>query len=653
MIQWIIAYLAFAWVSLQVAELLAEIFYLPDWLLQALVWMLVFGFMALMVVAWYHGEKGEQRVSGPELLILAVIFVAAGLFLAIYDFEIKPEDAGALQVVTAQNRFANLSTRRLTGSRGYDGAPAWSPDSRSIVFVSQRAGNEDLWIRGLDGEARQLTHHPGEDTQPAWSPDGRHVLFVSSRSKGDRLDRSVFFGYSLGGGIWRVPAFGGEPSLVLEGAFNPTWSPDGLRFAFDASFGGPRRIWTADATGADRQTVSEDESDLAAHTRPSWSPDGRWIIFERQEGSQSRASELWLAPAGGGPGKAITAGQGRNFTPAWADENSIVFASDRGGAINLWQLDIDSDSGELAGEAVQLTLGAGEDIDPAVSGEGKLAYVSQQRLFNIWRLGVDTESWTLTTGPEPVFDTIWNDYAPALTADGKRLVFVSDREGEDDVWKLEPSAAAPVRLTDGPGQKLQPVWSPDERTLAYFSNQTGNNDIWVIASTGGAPVQITNSPADDINPYWSPDGSQLAFVSDRGGRSEVWVMAADGSDQHVLTDIGVTGHTARWSPDGEWIQFTSMASGDREIWAVSPDGEELKRLTELPTQDAHGLWSPDGTAFLYLSDHHVKWVQPMAGGEPVKLFEPGDRIDYTHLSGDGRTLLFTRERVEGDLWIME
>ena len=130
-------------------------------------------------------------------------------------------------------------------------------------------------------------------------------------------------------------------------------------------------------------------------------------------------------------------------------------------------------------------------------------------------------------------------------------------------------------------------------------------------------------------------------------------MAADGSDQHVLTDIGVTGHTARWSPDGEWIQFTSMASGDREIWAVSPDGEELKRLTELPTQDAHGLWSPDGTAFLYLSDHHVKWVQPMAGGEPVKLFEPGDRIDYTHLSGDGRTLLFTRERVEGDLWIME
>lgn len=130
-------------------------------------------------------------------------------------------------------------------------------------------------------------------------------------------------------------------------------------------------------------------------------------------------------------------------------------------------------------------------------------------------------------------------------------------------------------------------------------------------------------------------------------------MDFEGNNQQRLTGIGATGHTARWAPDGNWIFFTSMWPGDREIWAVTANGGDPVRVTELPSQDAHGLWSPQGDFVLYLSDHHVMWVQPFDGGERIHLFEPGDRIDYTHLSADGTRLLFTRERVEADIWLME
>lgn len=214
-------------------------------------------------------------------------------------------------------------------------------------------------------------------------------------------------------------------------------------------------------------------------------------------------------------------------------------------------------------------------------------------------------------------------------------------------------AGETMQLTNDTAEDSQPAWSPDDTKLAIFSDQNGNNDIWIVPVSGGPPVVITPPDSNDVNPYWSPDGRRIGFTSDRGGRSEIWTMNVDGSDARELTDIGTLGHTPRWLPDGKWLLFTSVAKGDRGIWAVSNDGETLRRLTSAPTQDAHGLWSPDGSSVVYLSDHQKVFAREFDKDKHRLLFDIDETIDYVHLSADGTIFVFTRQRVESDVWLIE
>ncbi|MFQ5890672.1 MAG: hypothetical protein ACE5JR_11550 [Gemmatimonadota bacterium] len=659
LVQWTLAYLGGAWLLLQLLSLLGEQFGWPLSLLRSVTILLAVGLLAVLVAAWYHGEKGRQRVGGVELLMLTGILVIAGAAVALVrgNAGIGPADgtreaAGAWDSVGARV-LTGLTTTRLTAAAGLEAEPAWSPDGRSLAYVSDRSGNRDIWVRLLEGEELRTTVHEGDDSQPSWSPDGRRLVFVSSRDYGRRLDQSVQFGYSLNGGIWTIPAFGGSPSRVLENGFNPDWSPDGRRIAFDGDLDGPRRIWTATPEGEDARRVSTDRSEGAAHTRPRWSPNGRWIVYERQAGSLGSSVDIQVVAAEGGTPVSITRSEWRDLTPAWIDDVSIVFASDRGGAMNLWMVGFDPSAGDVQGEPVQLTTGAGFDVDPTVAPGGTtLAYASMRYLENLWTVELDPERLVARGEARPLSAAVWNDVAPALSPDGKTLVFVSDRGGTSDLWILEPPSDSPRRLTSEPGREMQPSWSPDGSRILFFSDRSGNEDIWMVPASGGAPLRLSEDPADDINPYWSPDGDRIAFMSDRTGRQEIWTMAADGSERRRVTDIGVTAHTARWSPDGQWILFTSMAEGDRDIYVVRPADGLTRRLTDQPSQDAHGLWSPDGRTVVYLADHRLVLAVPLDGGEPRLVYDPGasERIDYLHLSADGRTLIFTRQKIEGDLW---
>ena len=149
-------------------------------------------------------------------------------------------------------------------------APAWSRDGRTIVFVSWRDGNGEVYAMDADGsEPRNLTQHPAKDVRPAWSPDGRRIAFVSRRDGNSE--------------VYVMNADGsGKRNLTRNRASDdyPTWSPDGRRIAFlrgRAATTRPRRhrvysyhlyVVNADGSGLRRLTR---EPDGPTWTSVSWS----------------------------------------------------------------------------------------------------------------------------------------------------------------------------------------------------------------------------------------------------------------------------------------------------------------------------------------------------------------------------------------------
>jgi DNA-binding winged helix-turn-helix (wHTH) protein len=105
------------------------------------------------------------------------------------------------------------------------------------------------------------------------------------------------------------------------------------------------------------------------------------------------------------------------------------------------------------------------------------------------------------------------DMYPALSADGERLAFTSDRSGAWEIYVKDARAGATERaLTSDGAQNVQPAWSPDGAWIAFHSMQRGG--IWIAPAAGGAPRQVADFGS---RPAWSPDGTRLAFQSDAAG----------------------------------------------------------------------------------------------------------------------------------------
>ena len=133
------------------------------------------------------------------------------------------------------------------------------------------------------GEERLLTDGHADDIQPDWSPDGQAVVFARAREPGRKLEPMDVFGAWEGTDLWRVDLATGKETRLVENGANPSFSPDGKRIAFDASWAGPRRIWLADERGTNPQQTTSDASEAVLHVRPRWSPDGARLVFQNIE----------------------------------------------------------------------------------------------------------------------------------------------------------------------------------------------------------------------------------------------------------------------------------------------------------------------------------------------------------------------------------
>jgi eukaryotic-like serine/threonine-protein kinase len=218
---------------------------------------------------------------------------------------------------------------------------------------------------------------------------------------------------------------------------------------------------------------------------------------------------------------------------------------------------------------------------------------------------------------------------PAISVDGSRIAYVSDRTGHFEIYLTTPHVGATDAALTSDGQdNVEPAWSPDGQWLAYHAARRGG--IWMVPATGGTPQQIVEFGG---SPSWSPDGEHLVFVSGSETsslHSLLWTARRDGSDRRQVTASGrpAGGHRLpSWSHDGRYVVFASTDNSGVEIWLLRLSDGRLSRLIGGSTGVSNfPHFSPGTTA----------------------VFAPGDRAVYATGFAEGGNARVWRLRIDAE-----
>lgn len=452
--------------------------------------------------------------------------------------------------------LAGGDARLLASHPANESHPEYSPDGRTLAFVSDRSGGGDIYLLTLaNGDLRRLTFDDGNEVLDGWSRDGQWIYFSSSA-------REI-----AGNDIYRVRVSGGMPMAVTADRFTNEFaaapSPDGQSIAFSARGNGPGQWW--------RNGHSHlDESEI-------------WMM----RGLSTTSYE-----------KLVHRGA-KNYWPMWSgDGNSLYFMSDRSGAENIW-------TKPLRGEPKQVTtFRAGRLLWPGISADGRT--IVFERNFGIWTLDVASgraveipirrrgastapvsEHLTLTTG--------FSDLA--LSPDGRKVVFVA--RGEIFAASARDGGQA-ARVTYSLARETQIDWAPDSKRIVYSSERGAVNHLFMYDFTSSTETQLTNAGTGDEAPRFSPDGLMLAFVRD--DKSLIVMDVASKQERVVATGfISASPRNLSWSSDSKWIAYLGLSTRSfRNAYVVPAAGGESRAVTAIPNANTNTLsWSPDGTFLVF------------------------------------------------------
>ena len=245
--------------------------------------------------------------------------------------------------------------------------------------------------------------------------------------------------------------------------------------------------------------------------------------------------------------------------------------------------------------------------DKKTYGENKIAFVSDRDgNQGIYVMDYDGSNVTKLTS-----DLAFNCF-PVWSPDASKIAFTSDRDGNTEIYVIDTDGSNLVNLSNNPARDgigkpdsfwlFFPElisWSPDGSKIAFVSDRDGNTEIYVINTDGSNPTNLTNNPSNDYFPVWSPDGSKIVYASELDGDMEIYTMDDDGSNPTNLTNNLDSDLFPVWSPDGSKIVF------------VSSKGEDLGEMVGWEIySDALFLMNADGTDMLRLilrNDENVIW----------------------------------------------
>jgi dipeptidyl aminopeptidase/acylaminoacyl peptidase len=365
---------------------------------------------------------------------------------------------------------------------------------------------------------------------------------------------------------------------------------------------------------ARRGLTLDDLARIRVPNEPTISPDGRLIVFtlsRMDRKADTYYSNLWLVPAdGSSEARQLTAGDNKDRAPAWSpDGTRLVFASNRGGASNLWIMRADG------GEALKLTDLKGEVDEPAWSPDGRSVAFTFRKEDPA--LESEPDATQVPGSGEPIVTAPESKQPkkPPRYRHITRLHYKEDGKGFlpkewQHIWVIPVdglTGGTPRQLTDGDADDREPTWSPDGRWIAFLAKRQPDaewyeawTDIFRVRAAGGAIEQLSREPGERAALAYTPDGTQIGYTghlnpNDGGGMTNMHVRAipAAGGDARDLTpefdrsaqnvhinDVnpGWNGRVA-WSADGGTAYFLVCDRGAVRVYAVAASGGAPTPLT--------------------------------------------------------------------------
>ena len=488
-------------------------------------------------------------------------------------------------------------------------------------------------------------------SEPSLSPDAREIAFVS------------------GGDIWTVPASGGEARLLIANPANdtrPLYSPDGTQLAFNSNRTGNGDIYVLDLAAGDLRRLTFDDSNEEVD---AWSPDGKWIYFHSTGRDISGMNDIYRVPSAGGTPMAVSADRYVNeFFAAPAPDGKAIAMVTRGIASGQWwrhgHAHIDESQiyvlDDLASHRYQeITADGAKEIWPMWSQDGKtLWYVSDRDgNENIWskpNAAAARRVTSFTSGR-----VLW----PSIARDGRTIVF----ERDFGIWKLDTAtgtaAQVEIHRRGSPAsasvehRKLSDHFSdlalsPDGKKIVFASR----GDLFAASvKEPGDATRVTNTPAREGQVMWASDNHTIAYVSDRDGMDHIYQYDFLSQKETQLTSGDHADDTPRFSPDGKMLAFQRDRKQVGVIELASKDLRVIATalLDRPPLGSERPLdWSPDSKWIAYLAYgpnlFRNAYVVPAAGGESHQVsFLANVSTDPVSWSRDGKYLLInTSQRTE-------
>lgn len=252
---------------------------------------------------------------------------------------------------------------------------------------------------------------------------------------------------------------------------------------------------------------------------------------------------------------------------------------------------------------------------------------------------------------------------PTYTAAGT-ILYESMGGGNWDVFTMPEggvSDSAPMtRLTASDSLDRMPAMSPDGRFIAFISDRNGNYDVYRMRADGTDVRRLTTTSAHEIHPYWTPDSRQIVFnrLVPEERVYAIWIMDSDGGGQRELLHDGQMNSYAQVSPDGRLLVFDKWWGNEEtngEIMVMDLDSRAVRRLTENAVYDGYPTWFPDSRHVLYSSEvdgvFKLMRIDVTSGERTQVSFGPGadQRGD---VSADGTRIVFNRN-IDGSIEIYE